>query len=119
MKFHRVSTYSNYRFYCALCDSNKYILLEDHEIDYTKQKSLTNNIEEVLAHIVSGLFGKHNEYEFYQLGEDGIFKLDFNTKGRITRDGPYGKAITNVEWTFITKNIRNFITLYGDSSEIS
>lgn len=112
MRFIDVMTFNNYPFCLALV-GNKYLIKEYPNLDFTKHKSLTNNIEEVLEHILLGLgFGTHttkDKYKFYQWCDDGLFELLFKSK---THFRPY--TVMGVQWVQVSKDTRYFDLLYGD-----
>lgn len=120
MKFSTAYTFNNYKFYCAVLDSNKYMLMQHEDIFHNKQKSLTNNIEEVLDHIICGISigSSYKHYEFFQISNDGIFKLRFDVSGASLNKNKYSRNSFNIKWQFITKNIKNFNILYGNTNEI-
>lgn len=108
-----MSIQSNYPFRIARF-ADKFIITETDLYDKKDLKSLTNNIEEIIEHIILGCDqAEAKRIEIYQYGDDGIFKLDWYLKRKITRDMPPWE-VCDVKWIFVSKDIAAFEVLYAN-----
>jgi hypothetical protein len=107
-----VRTADNYPFYAWRSNKgrgNIIIITEHPNLDTTKRKSLTNNIEEVLEHFIRVLVFSDEiaNIKWYQwVRNEGLFELSF--KYSPARDYEVG----DVTWKFIGDNLETFEVLY-------
>ena len=104
MEFMNLTTNLSYPFSIVKLE-DKIVLREIEYLDYTRFKSLTNNIEHVLEW-VSSIISK--KYTFYQVDGDGLFELKFNRNGTL---------VENVKWELVSKDAEIFNILYSNPKE--
>lgn len=119
IKWTKVLTKNNYPFlaYRTGKGYGKEIILSEYISEYSTQltKSLTNNMEEVINHIVLGeSFGgtDYTNIRFYQWGNDGLYEVIPYWVRKITRDMPPFK-LDSIDWKFISKDLTAFELLYA------
>lgn len=119
IKWTNVRTMSNYPFVAYRSKKGEgdiIILREPNDLDYSKHKSLTNNIEECMEHIASfdGYYKLSTQTKFYQWVEnEGLFELKVIWTKKLIKSWP-PIAATDVKWEFITKDLKHFEVLYCD-----
>jgi len=113
IKWTRVSTEDHYPFLCYRTKKGYGDVILIAEPSEWNSKSLTNNIEKVLTHIIIGLEFGHEiikNIKFYQWCDgEGLFEItplwikEFLNRGE-----------KSVEWKFISKDLKAFEVLYCD-----
>jgi len=101
----------NYPFEIARI-GDKFIVKESIYMKAT-HKSLTNNIEQIIEHIILGTSKEeHKTMQLFQYGDDGLFEVTWYLTRKITRDMPPFEVV-DVKWTFVSKDLAAFEVLYG------
>lgn len=115
IKWTTVYTHDKYKFeaYCASVEPWTVIVREHPAIDHVYEKSLTNSIEPVLEHLMSGAMFDENYIKrsrIYQWCEgEGLFQLSFEFE----RCPHKGLAAYNVKWAKVADDLKAFEVLYG------
>lgn len=115
IKWTTVRTQDNYKFeaYCASVEPWIVIVREHPTIDHVYDKSLTNSIELVLEHLMSGAWYDEDyikRAKIYQWCEgEGLFQLSFEFEPCPHK----GLAAYNVNWTKVADDLKAFEVLYG------
>jgi hypothetical protein len=115
IKWTTVRTEDNYRFeaYCASTEPWTVIVREHPQIDHRREKSLTNAIESVLEHLMSGAWYDEQyikRSKIYQWCEgEGLFQVSFEFE----RCPHKGLAAYGVKWHKMADDLRAFEVLYG------
>ena len=107
VKWTEVYTAKNYPFLANRLNDNAYIIMQSSVLS-KYDKTLTNNIEEVLEHILlpEWAFDRGNKPKIYQYDKDGIFEVMYELD---MSDG----GVMRVRWHFISKDIKGLLILYG------
>lgn len=109
--------YDDYPFRLSYAAPNNVIIKEEN-LDYAIHKSLTNNMEEVIKFILEEykvIDNVNREWNWFQVGDDGLFRLMFTSKfhGTLTRTNRDHWTITNLQWKYISKDLTAFNVLFG------
>lgn len=105
------STGENYPFQIARIKDT--FIVKESRWKVGKQISLTNAMDYVIEHIILGTTPQeHHTMKIFQYGDDGLFEVTWFLKRKITRDMPPW-AVSDVKWTYVSKDLSTFEVLYG------
>jgi hypothetical protein len=98
------------------------IIIEEEDLDYAVHKSLTNNIEEVIQYIIEHykvIDTKNRTWNWFQLGDDGLFKLIFKVRyeGTHAETGRGNWTVFGMQWKYIGKDLTAFNVLFGNKGD--
>lgn len=118
MKFVKCYTDTDYPFLLAFIKNSEgdiigYILKEYPNLDYTRFKSLTNNVENIIGFICDSV-GYNPVTNWYQYDKDGLFKLEFKIRfsGPPLPDLGFHGYVKNLQWKYFAKDLKAFEVLF-------